>query len=146
MRTRVGVVGAGNIGSGLCRSLLKAGFHVTIHDIRPEPLAALREAGATIAPDPGAVARACSVVFSAVLDTQETLAALQGPSGALQHLSPRGCIFVCSTLSPADVRHLAGLAAERGLRLLDCAVSGSREGGHGRHAVIDDRWRPQRGR
>jgi putative dehydrogenase len=128
VKSRVGVIGAGNIGFGLCRNLLKAGFEVMVYDIRPAPLEKLRELGATIASNPGAAARQCPAVFTIVLDFKQTLGVLQGPEGLLENMQTGGCIFVCSTISPADARHLAGLAANKGLRLLDSPVSGGREG------------------
>lgn len=128
MPTKVGVIGAGNMGFGMCLNLMKAGFELFVYDIRPEPLEALKEQGATIVSNPGAVGLECRVVFSVVMDYNQNLAVLQGPDGLLENMPPGGCIFVCSTISPPHARDLASLAAERKLRLLDCPVSGGREG------------------
>jgi putative dehydrogenase len=128
MKTKVGVIGAGNIGFGMCLNLLRAGFETVVCDVRPEPLDALRGRGAVIAPHPGAVGRACEIVFSVVLDYAQNLNIMKGPDGLLGNMAPGGCIFVCSTISPAQVRALADLAAGHDLRLLDCPVSGGQEG------------------
>ena len=66
MKTTVGVVGAGSIGFGMCRNLLRAGFDLVVCDVRTKPLEALREQDATIAPTPGTVGRDCQGVFSVV--------------------------------------------------------------------------------
>jgi len=128
MGARVGLIGTGNMGFGMCCNLLKAGFEVVAHDVRPEPLQALRERGASIASTPGAVGRECHVVFSVVLDYRQNLAVLEGPDGLLENMASGDCIFVCSTISPGQARELASMAAVRNLRLLDCPISGGREG------------------
>lgn len=127
MSARVGIIGTGNMGFGMSCNLLKAGFEVTAHDLRAEPLRALEERGASIAPSPGAVGRECPVVFSVVMDYPQNLAILEGSDGLLENMSPGGCIFVCSTISPDQIRNLASLATQRRLRLLDCPISGGRE-------------------
>lgn len=79
MATKVGLIGAGNMGFGMSCNLLKAGYQVVVYDLRPEPLEALAARGATIAPDPGAVGRACGLVFSVVLDAGIGMG--HGPAG-----------------------------------------------------------------
>jgi len=128
MGVKVGVIGVGNIGFGMFCNLLKAGFDVVAYDIRPEPLEALREKGGTIAPNPGAVGRECPLIFSVVQDYPQNLAVLEGPAGLLRNMPPGSTLFVCSTISPAQARDLAALAAQQNIRLLDCPVSGGRKG------------------
>ena len=131
MTTHVGIIGVGNMGFGMSRNLLKAGYQVVVYDLRPEPLEALAAEGATIATDPGEVGRACGLVFSVVLDHPQNLAILEGPEGLFKQMAPGGTIFVCSTISPSQVRELADLAAAHELRLLDSPLSGGREGALG---------------
>jgi putative dehydrogenase len=125
---KVGVIGVGNIGYGMCCNLLKAGFEVVSYDVRPEPLEALREKGAAIAPNIATLGRECPLVFSVVLDYKQNLAVLDGPAGLLRNMAPGSTIFVCSTISPAQARELADLASQQNIRLLDCPVSGGRTG------------------
>ena len=128
MEVKVGVIGVGNIGFGMCCNLLKAGFKVVAYDVRPEPLEALRGKGATIAPYPATVGQECPLVFSVVLDYPQNLVILDGPAGLLRNMTPGSTVFVCSTISPAQARELAALAARQNIRLLDCPVSGGRKG------------------
>ncbi len=128
MGTKVGVIGVGNIGYGMCCNLLKAGFEVVTYDICPEPLEALRAKGATIALNLATVGRECPLVFSVVLDYPQNLLVLDGPTGLLINMAPGSTIFVCSTISPAQARDLAALASQQNIRLLDCPVSGGRIG------------------
>ena len=128
MGKKVGVIGLGNIGFGMACNLLKAGFQVVVCDIRHELMDAAQKKGATIAPNVGAVGRQCSVIFSVVLDYPQNLTILGGPDGLLRNMPPGRTIFVCSTISPAQARELAEMAAKHDIRLLDSPVSGGREG------------------
>ncbi len=109
-------------------NLLKAGFQVVAYDIRHETVEAVEKKGAAIAANAGAVGRQCSVVLSVVLNYPQNLAVLEGPDGLLQNMPAGGTLFVCSTISPAQARELADLAAKHNIRLLDSPVSGGREG------------------
>jgi 3-hydroxyisobutyrate dehydrogenase-like beta-hydroxyacid dehydrogenase len=128
MRTKVGIIGVGNMGFGMACNLLKAKFEVVAYDLRPEPLEALRAKGATIAPDLATLGRECPLIFSVVLDYKQNLGILDGPTGLLSSMRQGSAIFVCSTISPAQARELAALAARQNVRLLDCPVSGGRVG------------------
>lgn len=44
--TQVGVIGLGNIGKPIADRLLKARFQVAVHDVRREPVAETKTAGA----------------------------------------------------------------------------------------------------
>jgi len=125
---RVGIIGLGNIGFGMACNLLKAGFQVVAYDIRHETVEAVEKKGAAIAANAGVVGRQCSVVLSVVLNYPQNLAVLEGPDGLLQNMPAGGTLFVCSTISPAQARELADLAAKHNIRLLDSPVSGGREG------------------
>lgn len=124
----IGVVGIGNMGIGVGSNLIKAGFEVMVFDNRPEPLEALREKGAVVAPDIPSLAKACKTVFSVLLNYDQNLSVISGPDGLAENMAEGGCIFVCSTISPAQARALAKIAEPFGLRLLDAPVSGGAEG------------------
>jgi len=128
MGNQIGVVGIGNMGMGIAGNLLTAGFDVMVYDIRPEPLVALREKGATVAPDIPALAKSCRTVFSVLLNYDQNLSVLSGPDGLAEKMTEGGSIFVCSTISPEQARALAQIAVSCGVRLLDAPISGGAEG------------------
>jgi len=47
MTYSVGVIGLGIIGKPIAERLVKAGFRVAVYDVRDEPVAELKSAGAT---------------------------------------------------------------------------------------------------
>jgi 3-hydroxyisobutyrate dehydrogenase-like beta-hydroxyacid dehydrogenase len=64
MTDRVGFIGVGAMGGGMAHCLLKAGFPLTVFDVNPAAVAALKETGASIASGPQAVADAAQIVFA----------------------------------------------------------------------------------
>lgn len=128
MSTKVGVIGAGNIGYGICINLLKNGFDLVVYDVRPEPLKLLKEKGATIASNPGDLGNQCKTVFVVVLDYKQNIAVLEGKDGLIENMAPGSLIFTCSTISPSEVKSLGEKAKKNELRLIDCPVSGGFEG------------------
>lgn len=128
MRKEVGVIGVGNIGFGIASNLLKAGFHVFVYDLRPEPMDKLKAKGAAAVSGVREMARSCPLVFSVLLDYKQNLDALTGPDGLFECMEKDGSVFVCSTISPAQARELAALAQRKGIHLLDTPVSGGQRG------------------
>ena len=90
MENNVGVVGVGNMGSGISKNLIKAGFNVIVYDLRPEPLEEIKKKGATVASSLKELAQQCPIVFS-VPDAeypQEKLTGYHAPSSSSLSLAP----------------------------------------------------------
>jgi 3-hydroxyisobutyrate dehydrogenase len=122
----VAFLGLGVMGSGMAARLAGAGFPLTVWNRSPDRADAVRRAGARVASSPAEAAADADVVVAMVADDQASRAVWTGDSGALAG-AKRGAIAVeCSTLSPAWVKELAGLATGRGLGFLDAPVTGSK--------------------
>ncbi len=129
----VALLGLGVMGTGMAHNLLKARFPLAVYNrtrAKAEPLA---DAGARVAETPGAAAEGAQVIISMVGDDTASRAMWLGDAsansgdGALAGAAAGAVLVECSTLSPAWVRELAGLAAARGLELLDAPVAGSKD-------------------
>ena len=123
---RLGLIGLGDMGLAMARCLLAAGYPVTGFDVRAERGALLEEAGGTAAASPADVGRASDVVVVMVFNGQQVLQSLQGEDGLASGLAPGGTVIITSTIEPREVRAAAALLAEKGLRTIDCSVSGGR--------------------
>ena len=64
MKEPVGFIGLGNMGLGMAKNLLKAGFPVVGFDIRPEALKQLQESGGHLVKNPLEVAKKQEYRFS----------------------------------------------------------------------------------
>lgn len=117
----VGVIGAGAMGMGVVRSLLRAGFPTHVREIRREAEAEASRLGAVCHPSPAAMAAACPVVILLVVDAAQIEAVIFGPGGAASALRRDAIVVIGSTIAPGDVEALAArIAAD----LVDAPVSG----------------------
>jgi len=71
------------MGAGMAENLLRAGFHVGVHDVRPEASDRFRKIGALTATTPAELAASCDVLTVTVVDEQQVREVLYGADGAL---------------------------------------------------------------
>ncbi len=123
-RFPVGVIGLGAMGRGMAGSLRRAGFPVHVCDVRAGAAAEFAADGGTACDSPAAVARACEVVVSVVVNAAQTDSVLFGESGAAAAMGPGGLFVMCSTVDPNWSVALEARLAERGILYLDAPISG----------------------
>lgn len=123
---RLGLIGLGEMGLGMARNLLSAGFPLTGLDLRAERMSLLQEAGGATANDAAALGRAADVVILMVFSGQQVLQLLRGEEGLLASLQPGGTLIITATIGPRAMRDVAALLAGSGLHLIDSPVSGGR--------------------
>ncbi len=124
MTFSVGVIGLGIIGKPIAGRLVRAGFRVAVYDVRDEPVAELKGAGATACASSAEVASRSDFIISLVLDRAQTEDVVFGAKGVMQTLKP-GTIFATgSTLGPAPVRSIAVALAAKGCTMLDMPITG----------------------
>ncbi|MDQ6628901.1 MAG: NAD(P)-dependent oxidoreductase [Pseudomonadota bacterium] len=123
----VGLIGLGAMGSGMAGSLRRAGCALHVCDVREGVAAAFAKAGGTAAETPAALAAACDVVISVVVNAAQTEAVLfgsDGVGGAAAAMRPGSVFVMCSTVDPnvsiAFERRLEAI----GLHYVDAPISG----------------------
>ncbi len=121
---RVGFIGLGNMGNPMAWNLLKAGYDLTIHDVRREAGQNLEDAGAQWGSNPKAVAAQSEVVVTSLPGPREVESVILGDEGVFAGLSGGLGYIDMSTNSPATVRRLAKIGDVQGFRVLDAPVSG----------------------
>ena len=124
---KVGVVGIGDMGSGLAKNLLKAGFQVCGFDPSAERLAAFVEAGGAAMEAPSAVGAASEAVFVMVLNgrqVQEVVLGTDGQGGLRAAMAPGSVIVLTATIKPEEAREVASALEGSGIDLVDTPVSG----------------------
>ena len=124
MQANVGVIGLGALGRPISELLLKAGHSVAVYDVRAEPMAALKNAGATACASPAAVAKRSDLIISLVLDQAQTETIVFGADGVLASLQRGAILAIGSTLNPACVRKIAEALTARDAHTLDIPISG----------------------
>ena len=135
----VGVVGLGDMGSGLALNLLKAGFQVRGYDLKPVRMTAFEEMGGTVCHSSAEVAEGAEAVYIMVMnggEVNEVVFGSDGPpanstGGLTSRLDKGAAIIVSATIKPSEMRQLDKDLDGAGYRLIDTPVSGGRPGAQG---------------
>jgi 3-hydroxyisobutyrate dehydrogenase-like beta-hydroxyacid dehydrogenase len=125
---KVGIVGLGDMGSGLAKNILKNGFSLTGFDLSEARMTELKEAGGTPAANCREVAENSDTIFVMVLNGNQVKQVVLGEGGLLEAAKPSTTIIISATIKPAEIRELVAPVAEKGINLLDTPVSGGKPG------------------
>ena len=122
--TKIGVVGLGDMGSGLAKNLITAGFEVTGIDLQPARMQALEDMGGNPAADLHDVARDAEAVYVMVMNGGQVRAVLFGPDGLLAELPKGSAVILTATIKPSEAHEIGRDMADSGVDLIDSPVSG----------------------
>ncbi|KCZ99778.1 3-hydroxyisobutyrate dehydrogenase [Hyphomonas polymorpha PS728] len=121
---RIGFIGLGNMGAGMCASLVKAGHAVAAFDLNAEAVSAASGKGARAATTIAEAVRDAEVVVSMLPAGKQVLEVYFGAGGVAAN-APRGSLLVdCSTIAVTDARQAHARAEAAGLLMVDAPVSG----------------------
>jgi 3-hydroxyisobutyrate dehydrogenase-like beta-hydroxyacid dehydrogenase len=121
---RAGVIGLGDMGSGLAKNLIAAGFATAGHDLSEARMAAFADLGGTPATSAGDVGRQADAVFVMVMNGDQAKAVILGERGLLTTLAPGAVVILTATIKPAEAREIGAAMAGSGVHLVDSPVSG----------------------
>ena len=121
---RFGFIGLGNLGRHLARSLLRAGFQVTVHDLERDRAGGLIAAGAVWGASPRRTAEAADSVITCLPSPTAVAAVVEGADGVLAGLPPGRAWIDMSTNDPDEIKRLGARAAARGIACLEAPVTG----------------------
>ena len=122
---RVGFIGLGTMGRAVARNIQRAGFELTVHDLRREAAHALLAHGAGWADTPEETIERSDLVVTMVFGPQQVEQVLRGERGLLA-AGCRGKGWIDSTTSsPTLMRELAAEFTRAGGLPVDAPVTGS---------------------
>ncbi len=128
---RVGVVGLGDMGSGLAKNLLKEGFEVAGLDLSEARMAAFREIGGRPAANAAEVGANAEAVFVMVMNGDQAKQVILGPGGLVASMAKGGVVLLTATIKPKEAREIGAAMAGSGIDLIDSPVSGGFPGAQG---------------
>ena len=121
---KIGFIGLGVMGKPMALNLVKAGYSLMVHDIVPDPVKVLVDAGAEKGDSPEQIGASCDIVFTMLPNSPHVQEVIGGENGILKGASP-GCIIIdMSSIAPGVAIDLSRIAAESGIHMLDAPVSG----------------------
>ncbi len=127
--TKVAFLGLGTMGREMALNLVMAGHDVTVWNRTPAKTADLVDAGAAAALSPAEAADGAEVIISIVGDDPASREVWLGKAGVLNgQPAPDAIAVESSTLSRGWMGSLGHEVETKGLRFLDCPVTGGPDG------------------
>lgn len=127
----VGVIGLGDMGSGLAKNLMAAGFSTSGFDLDAARMQAFVEAGGRAASHVREVGAASNAVFVMVMNGDQAKSVILGEDGLVAAMPPGGIVLLTATIEATEAREIAAGLIGSGIELIDSPVSGGFAGAQG---------------
>lgn len=122
--TKIAFIGLGNMGSGMCANLCKAGYDVHAFDLNADSVKAAQTLGAKSASTVADAVVGADVIVTMLPAGKHVLSVYFGEDGVASHAA-KGALFLdCSTIAVEDAREAASKADAAGFLMADAPVSG----------------------
>lgn len=126
---RAGVIGLGDMGSGLALNLIKNGFETSGYDLDSARMGAFRKLGGAEANSVADVARNSDAVFVMVMNGDQAREVILGEQdGLLATMNTGGVVILSATIKPAEAIAIGEAMQGSGIELIDTPVSGGYPG------------------
>ena len=127
----VGLIGLGDMGSGMAKNLINKGFQTYGFDLSQQRLAAFRELGGNCVADPLEMGSLVDVVFIMVMNGGQVEDVIFGNRGLIHSMQPSSGIVVTATIKASEIRSVAKQMEGSKIQLIDSPVSGGFPGAQG---------------
>ncbi len=120
---RLGLIGLGIVGSRVAANLLKAGYPLTVFDIREEALEGACGRGAARASSPKAVGERSDAILLSLPSPKEVKEALFGEEGAAHGLGRGRMVINLSTIGPKAAIEIGEGLRAMGIEFIDAPIT-----------------------
>ena len=124
---KIGVIGLGNMGMGIAKNLIKAGYETTGFDLRDSCIKELVNNGGKAAESVEKVGEICDVAFVMVMNGAQVKDVVTKLSPGLKD---KGTIVITATITPEEVKNAYKIAQKNNIKMIDSPVSGGLQGAH----------------
>jgi 2-hydroxy-3-oxopropionate reductase len=121
---KIGFIGLGIMGKPMAMNLIKAGYSLTVYDIRPEPVKEVVAAGAKEGKSSKDVAAQSEVVITMLPNSPDVKKAVLEKDGVLEGAQAGMILVDMSSIAPLVSKEVAAEAQKKGVEMLDAPVSG----------------------
>jgi 3-hydroxyisobutyrate dehydrogenase len=122
----IGFIGAGLMGRGMARSLIRAGHRVRIYNRTRSKAEEAAQLGGEVSTTPADAVRDADVVVTMLADPAAVLSALESKDGILSGISSGAVLIDSSTISPPTTMRVLGALKAKGADMIDAPVFGSK--------------------
>ncbi len=123
MKTNVGFIGLGAMGKPMALNLLKHRYHLSVYDIRKEPLEEAQEKGAVVCDSGCEAAQRSEFIITMLPSSPDVEKAVLGSRGVLEGAQPNAVLIEMSTISPLTTRKVGAALMEKGVDMIDAPVT-----------------------
>ena len=128
---KAGVIGLGDMGSGLAKNLMANGFETSGFDLSEARMAQFTDMGGVVCTGAGEVGRHADIVFVMVMNGGQAKTVILGEDGLAANMDQGGIIILTATIKPSEAREIGAALQATGIRLIDSPVSGGFPGAQG---------------
>lgn len=128
---KAGVIGLGDMGSGLAKNLIKNGFQTTGFDLSEARMKSFTDMGGHAAATVAEVGANADAVYVMVMNGDQARAVILGEDGLISHLPKGGAVILTATIKPSEAREIGAAMEGSGISLIDTPVSGGFPGAQG---------------
>ena len=128
---KAGVIGLGDMGSGLAKNLIANGFETSGFDLSDARMAQFAEMGGVTCTAVGEVGGHADIVYVMVMNGDQAKDVILGEGGLATAMGDGGIIMLTATIKPAEARAIGDGLAGTGIRMIDSPVSGGFPGAQG---------------
>ena len=128
---RVGIIGLGDMGSGLAKNLIGNGFETTGLDLSEARMKAFIDMGGKPAADTAEVGRNADAIFVMVMNGDQAKSVILGEGGLKSVMASGSAIILTATIKASEARDIGDGLEGSGLHLIDSPVSGGFRGAQG---------------
>lgn len=121
---RIGFIGLGIMGKPMSKNLIKAGYELTVYDIKKESVEELKAFGAKAAESPADAAKDNDIIITMLPNSPHVKTAVLGERGVLEGIKPGAVVIDMSSIAPLASKEIYGRCTEKGAEMLDAPVSG----------------------
>jgi 3-hydroxyisobutyrate dehydrogenase-like beta-hydroxyacid dehydrogenase len=132
MKTAIGFIGLGAMGKPMAANVVRAGFELTVYDLREERCKDLAALGAAVVASPRQVAERSDIIEIAVVDDDQAEQVVTGEHGVIHGARVGSIVAIHSTILPATVRKIAAQCSAKGVEVIDVPMSGGQKGAEDR--------------
>ncbi|MEM6760264.1 MAG: NAD(P)-dependent oxidoreductase [Pseudomonadota bacterium] len=125
---KCGVIGLGDMGSGIALNLIQNGFTTSGFDLDPARMSAFAQMGGEACASAADVGAASEAVYVIVMNGDQARAVI---SDLMTTLQPGSAVILSATIKPAEARALGAMMDGSGIALIDTPVSGGYPGAQG---------------
>ena len=128
---RAGIIGLGDMGSGLAKNLISNGIETSGLDLSLDRVMAFEALGGTACANAAEVGARSDAVFVMVMNGDQVKSVLFGDNGLVGAMAEGSAIILTATIKPREAQEVGAMLEGSGLHLIDTPVSGGFPGAQG---------------